>query len=280
MAPDGQHVPEINDIYKLEHKAGRVPGDTFIKERDCMAKMSQYENYKTEGGTPYSAEEQATFESTGVVPVSGKYHDGDTDMVTKTIGLDEIISSGFPAHTQSDAGKVLGVRDDGELEWVEKLPEHGFSDKDKVLTVTGSHGDAVEWVTPGGGGGGGNIVIAKVILQDADDEYSLNFISGTHTVKQIYEFINAGETVVNVQVTILNVDNSTSEIDMLSCCSIKPGMGIHDVFLLGAAGSGSFSENRDTAMLIGSWYDDTDDGTWSNFNNTPINSPEAEPAGE
>jgi hypothetical protein len=245
-----------------------------------MAKMSQYENYKTEGGTPYSAEEQATFESTGVVPVSGKYHDGDTDMVTKTIGLDEIISSGFPAHTQSDAGKVLGVRDDGELEWVEKLPPHDRSDTDKVLTVTGSHADDVEWVTPGGGGGG-NIVIAKVVLQDAGDDSTLNFVSGTHTVKQIYDLINAGETVVNVQVTILYADNSISEIDMLSGCSIKPGMDIHDVFILGAAGSGSFSMDTNTAMLIGSWPDEgIEDGNWTNFNFTPINPPAAEPAGE
>ena len=120
-----------------------------------MSQISQYENYKTESGTPYSAEEQATFESTGVVPVSGKYHDDDTSMVTKSINLNDIISSGFPEHTQLDAGKVLGVKNDGTLEWVEKLPAHDYLDKDKVLTVTGSHGDTVEWVTPSGGGGSG-----------------------------------------------------------------------------------------------------------------------------
>jgi hypothetical protein len=202
-----------------------------------MAKMSQYENYKTEGGTPYSAEEQATFESTGVVPVSGKYHDGDTDMVTKTIGLDEIISSGFPAHTQSDAGTVLGVDEHGELEWVEKFPAYGGdSDKGKVLTITGSHGDTVEWVTPGGGGGDSNVVYLDLTTQYINEQDHLT--AASLTTQELVSNVESGKTVIARRIRRDDETNIVTQVTQIMLSYYAHYGNEHEIYF-SPAGSGA-----------------------------------------
>lgn len=49
----------------------------------------------------------------------------------------------IPEHTTSDAGKVLAVASDGDLEWSEIIPEYSSSDEGKILAVDSS-GD-LEW---------------------------------------------------------------------------------------------------------------------------------------
>jgi len=104
-----------------------------------MSTLSSYENYTTENGSEYTAEEKAKFVATGVLPVSGKYHTDDAKPKTKSVKLSDLIGGG------SD------------------LPEHGSQDKDKVLTVVGSNGDEIGWRTVSGGGGSSIIVLNAVL---------------------------------------------------------------------------------------------------------------------
>lgn len=138
-----------------------------------------------------------------------------------------------------------------------------------VLTVNDS--DEIVWGA--GGGGGGSIVIAKVVLQDADDEeYSLNFISGTHTVKQLYNLINDGTAIVNVQLTILNVDGYAQEVHLLTAGATRNGES-HNVYMVGAGGSGSYTSSE-TAELLGWWDEGEEAGQWHYLNTTQILYPE------
>ena len=92
-----------------------------------MSTLSSYENYTTENGSEYTAEEKAKFVATGVLPVSGKYHTDDAKPKTKSVKLSDLIGGGS------------------------ELPSHSNDDQGKVLTVVGSNGDDIGWRTPAGG---------------------------------------------------------------------------------------------------------------------------------
>ena len=56
-----------------------------------MSQLSSYENYKQNT----TSEEQASFVSTGKVPVFGKLSEND-DYTTKSVALDELLHAGYP----------------------------------------------------------------------------------------------------------------------------------------------------------------------------------------
>lgn len=55
-------------------------------------------------------------------------------------------SSDLPEHTSEEAGKVLMVDAEGDLEWSSELPAHTSTDEGKVLTVTNT--GSLSWNTP------------------------------------------------------------------------------------------------------------------------------------
>lgn len=57
--------------------------------------------------------------------------------------------SDIPEHTSTDAGKVLGVNNSGNLAWVEVLPEYTSSDAGKVLGI--DENGNLAWATVSGG---------------------------------------------------------------------------------------------------------------------------------
>lgn len=155
------------------------------------------------------------------------------------------------------------------------VPDPGTNQhRGDVLKVNDS--DEIVW---GAGGGGASIVIAKVVLQDADDEdYSLNFISETHTVKQLYNLINDGTAIVNVQLTILNVDGYVQEVHLLTAGATRDGES-HNVYMVGAGGSGSYTSGE-TAELLGWWNEGEEAGQWYYLNSTHILYPELQETNE
>ena len=149
------------------------------------------------------------------------------------------------------------------------VPDPGTNQhRGDVLKVNDS--DEIVW---GAGGGGASIVIAKVVLQEPEDGGSgLNFVSGTHTVKQLYDLINSGTAIVNVQLTIRNDGGYDQEVHLLTAGTTRGGED-YNVYMIGAGGSGSYTSGE-TAQLLGWWNDEDEAGQWHYLNETVILYPE------